>query len=562
MKFLSISATKSFVAFCSAFLVSAGLFAQGGAVSLESLLREMANRDALASWPEVPYTTGQASSYDRNSKTNNPEDGADAQSRWGKGWFANKDFSHYIRTEDNNGRREDVMLDVKGPGAIVRFWNTLGGNAYKYGGIIRVYIDGNPTPAIEMHNKNLLGSDGLVGEPFSYMAPKEAENPVWRGRNLFLPIPYQKSCKVTFDGHGKYAHQKGWSAMYYALNYRTYPAGTRVESFTMEALNQARELVKETGERLTKYGAPRGEKLAASVKDHTLAPGKYYRARLKGSSAVKELAVKIKADNMEQALRSTVLEISFDGEKTVWCPLGQFFGTGYQIKPHSTFNVAMDSAGLMTARWTMPFRKKADLRVRNYGDQPVILEKVEVRTDDWEWNENSMYFCASWKELRSIKTDYRRDGNYVEVKGKGVLVGDNLTLFNTHPDWWGEGDEKIYVDGETFPSHFGTGTEDYYGYAWCRPQFFSYPFHSQPTGAGNKAVGITSNNRYRGLDAVPFTSSLKFDMEIWHPFEKPMTYSPACFWYARPGAERNVQPDPEGVKLPVTMKKEDVINSL
>ena len=35
--------------------------------------------------------------------------------------------------------------------------------------------------------------------------------------------------------------------------------------------------------------------------------------------------------------------------------------------------------------------------------------------------------------------------------------------------WWGEGDEKVFVDGEKFPSHFGTGTEDYYGYAWCWP---------------------------------------------------------------------------------------------
>ena len=48
-----------------------------------------------------------------------------------------------------------------------------------------------------------------------------------------------------------------------------------------------------------------------------------------------------------------------------------------------------------------------------------------------------------------------------------------LHLINYHRGWWGEGDEKIYVDGEDFPSHFGTGTEDYYGYAWCRPEEFA-----------------------------------------------------------------------------------------
>ena len=124
--------------------------------------------------------------------------------------------------------------------------------------------------------------------------------------------------------------------------------------------------------------------------------------------------------------------------------------------------------------------------------------------------------------------------NYVTVKGKGVYVGDTLTLFNTHPDWWGEGDEKIFVDREPFPSHFGTGTEDYYGYAWCRPQPFSRPFHSQPSGAGNKTVGVTTNNRYRMLDAIPFEQAIRVDMELWHPFRAKVNYAPAAFWYARP----------------------------
>ena len=67
-----------------------------------------------------------------------------------------------------------------------------------------------------------------------------------------------------------------------------------------------------------------------------------------------------------------------------------------------------------------------------------------------------------------------------------MYVGDCLTLFNTVYAWRGEGDEKIYVDGESFPSHFGTGTEDYYGYAWCRPERFTgHPFIAQPDGSGN-----------------------------------------------------------------------------
>ena len=63
-------------------------------------------------------------------------------------------------------------------------------------------------------------------------------------------------------------------------------------------------------------------------------------------------------------------------------------------------------------------------------------------------------------------------------------MGDTLAVVNGAAAWWGEGDEKIYVDDESFPSHFGTGTEDYYGYAWCRAKSFSSPFHANRKGAG------------------------------------------------------------------------------
>jgi hypothetical protein len=134
-----------------------------------------------------------------------------------------------------------------------------------------------------------------------------------------------------------------------------------------------------------------------------------------------------------------------------------------------------------------------------------------------------------------------------------------LTLFNTANTWWGEGDEKIYVDGESFPSHIGTGTEDYYGYAWCKPEFFESAFHAQPSGDGNLVPGFTVNSRYRALDAIPFTKSIQFDMELWHWAKTTMDYAPTTIWYARPGATWDVQPDPEEAQRQVPRKMEDIV---
>ena len=72
------------------------------------------------------------------------------------------------------------------------------------------------------------------------------------------------------------------------------------------------------------------------------------------------------------------------------------------------------------------------------------------------------------------------------------------------------------MDGETFPSHFGTGTEDYYGYAWCWPGLFTHAYHAQPRCDGPGNYGRTSVNRFHILDRIPFTKDFKFDMELWH----------------------------------------------
>jgi hypothetical protein len=525
-----------------------------------SLLNEMTNKSSLSYFPTPAYTCKQFSSYSRDSKTKTTanEDGQfkPAKGRdWGAGWFENHDFSQYIRTETNKGRKEDVMFDAKGPGAIVRFWATFGGVPDQYGGIYRVYIDGNPEPVIEMHNKNMIGEAGLVAKPFSFFAPEKAENPTWRGRNLILPIPYAKSCKITYDGEHKYAHIGGWRGHYYQINYRTYESGVKVESFTKQSIKQYKEAIKTAGEQLIK-----DEKLAKNTdfKEITIQPGKEHRVILKGEKAISELMTQIDAADINQALRSTVLSIEFDGNQTVWCPIGQFFGVGYKALPHRTYYIKANTKGEMHASWLMPFKKKAVLRIKNLGDQTVKLKKLDLQTEDYEWKANSMHFYATWRETKDLSSELRSDYNYVSIKGKGVFVGDNLTLFNTFPDstginWWGEGDEKIYVDGEDFPSHFGTGTEDYYSYAWCRPQSFSAPNVSQPCGEGNKTPGHTSNNRYRLLDAIPFTTAFQFDMEIWHPYRAAMDYAPATFFYALPGVSYYVKPMPEQVRKKVKM---------
>jgi hypothetical protein len=146
----------------------------------------------------------------------------------------------------------------------------------------------------------------------------------------------------------------------------------------------------------------------------------------------------------------------------------------------------------------------------------------------------------------SAATQPRRDWNYVKAQGKGMYVGDMLHITNPVKDWWGEGDEKIYVDGETFPSHIGTGSEDYYGYAWCCNEPFTHAYHNQPRCDGPGNYGQTCVNRWHIIDNIPYTTSFQFDIEAWHWAECEIAMATTAYWYATPGGTDNFEkPTPE-----------------
>ena len=541
----------------AALLLAAPLLAQP--ISIESLLDEMADRDRLARLPEPAYTCRQSSSYDRGTVA--PEQ---------PGWFANMDRSHFVRVEEHDGHREYVMLDETGPGAVVRVWATWHGPGGKNfsDGTLRVYLDGRPEPVIEGPISRIIDGGALLTGPLS-----EGVSPATpygqRGHNLYLPIPYASHCKITYQTDvlvdpGAY---KG-EALYYQINYRTYPEGTPVTSFSRRQLGDLRSRINGTQLRLLSPRASAAAGAEAAALTGRLPAGETRTITLDGPGAIRELALNLDAANLPQALRSTVLEIDFDDEPGVWCPVGAFFGRGYRSAPHRTYYTEVARDGTMRSFWVMPFEQRCRIRLTNLSDQELDIVAGGVRVGPWQWDERSMHFQASWRQLTKVAS-FREgttrpgegafDVNYVTVRGHGVYVGDTLAVFNGTDAWWGEGDEKIFVDGESFPSHVGTGTEDYYGYAWCRPEFFDSPFHAQPSGAGNFTPGLSVNSRYRALDAIPFERSIQFDMELWHWRNTMVNFAPAAFWYARPGASRNVAPDPKTAALPVALQRSDVV---
>jgi hypothetical protein len=481
---------------------------QTAPITTESLLDEMTDLATMARFPSPGYTCRQFSSYDRASKSPTQD------------WFANNDCGQYLRVEDKAGHQEYVMMDAEGPGAIVRIWSA------NPAGNLRIYLDGSDRPVIDANMSELLG-----GKVQPLVRPIAGEYS--KGWNLYFPIPYARHCKVTSDKGG----------FYYHVNYRTYAAGTAVESFSPDQLRRLGDRIAGLASRLSE---PRGRDsdLAGRAEQFELylAPGQGERQEFSGPQAFTRFVVRLAASDREAGLRAVIVKVTFDGESCIEAPLGDFFGSAPGINPFETLPLGMTKEGEMYSHWFMPFKDSATIEVTNLGKEAVTLSG-EFAIKDYEWTDRSMHFHAKWRSQFDVATRPMQDWNYLTAKAKGVFAGVAFSIDNPVKAWWGEGDEKIYVDGETFPSHFGTGTEDYYGYAWCWPAVFTHAYHSQSRVDGPGNYGRTSVNRFDVLDRIPFTKDFRFDMELWHWDEKcKVNMAVTAYWYACPGGSDAFKP--------------------
>jgi hypothetical protein len=484
-----------------------------GEITTRSLLRELVDLGALARLPDPPYEARFESSYDRRSRT--PADT--------EGWFANDDWAsaerpNYPRKEQRGNRTEYVLLDAKGPGAIVRLWSA------SPAGTLRIYFDGRAEPEIEEEFDGFVSGKGSIPEPFSYVAAK--------GKNSYLPLPFRNGCKITIDSLvSQTSRGEPLEKVYYQVQYRSYApdSAERVRTFRRGDLQgiSAEPAVTQIFEKpWTAYEpSPRSSRHAFTSSGDELT----LSLERPGGAAVRELNIIVR-DVTDAALRNARFRASFDAETTIDVPLGDFFAQAPGLYPYDTLPFTIRADGSLTCRFPMPFQERASFTVT--GSRGAAAELV-LEPD--AWSERSLHFHARHRPPATLSTRPPSDLALVKLSGQGHYVGDAFNIQNPAPRWWGEGDDKIYVDGDAFPRCFGTGTEDYYGYAWSTTEVFTRALHAQPRVDNTDFSGRISNNRFRTLDAIPFQRSLRFDMELWHWEETRVTWDAMLYFYARPG---------------------------
>ena len=516
----------------SVMVVGCGVGADG--VTTGSLYEEMVDMVGLAEFPEPAYETVQFSSYDRRS---NLPGGAE--------WFANSDgfggeplpgFEAVLQEPGEDSIGVYLMANVEGPGALVRLWTAA------IDGTVQLWLDGNEEPIYSGPANDFFQSP-LDSFPQSQALNRaNLERTVYQRDAVYAPMPFARRLRLEWTGNLAHIH-------FYQMEVRKYAAGTRVKTFKPEDLDRFRETIDNVTAILADPDAGVAQHSATNASSIavTLAPGASEDAlSLEGTGAIERLELKVEAQDRDLALRQTVLHVYFDESPwgQVQAPLGDFFGAAPGVNPYQSLPFTVLPDGTMISRFVMPYRSSARIRFENSGDQRVTVTG-SVRPLDYEWDEHrSMHFRARWRVDHDLiaDPDAVQDLPFIVARGKGVYVGTTSILLNPNPiptpwgNWWGEGDEKVFVDDDSLPSLFGTGSEDYYNYSWSSPDIFLFPYCGQPRNDGPGNRGFVTNYRWHILDPLPFQQGIGFYMELFsHERTPEVSYARVGYHYAFPG---------------------------
>lgn len=504
-------------------------------ITTESLLNDMVDFERLTRLSEETYKAVQYSSYDRRSTK--PTDNF---------WFANEDgfgnepipgFEKVLKQPDANGIGEYLICDIRKPGAILRLWTA------QITGKIRLFLDDMTSPVFEGDAQDFFWKaiEKLSDTPVQI----DYVNTFRQFDAVYLPIPFARGCRIEWIGDIKETH-------FYHVGLRVYDSNVKVETFNVKEIPKYVQKMEEINRilRNPKDGVSNKKRTIQTKEISVPVASTKELFNITGQQAIEYFSVKLKANNPENALRKSLLKICFDDTSVpqIEVPIGDFFGAAPGLNPYQSLPFSVETDGTMTCRFVMPFKNAARIEIENNSDENITVSGG-LGTTDYKWEDGkSMHFRARWKINHELTATNINAGDnrasdilYLMASGQGRIVGAAAYLYNPSNvptpwgSWWGEGDEKIYVDQDTFPSFFGTGSEDYFNYSWSSAKIFSFPYCGQPRNDGPGNRGYVSNFRWHILDDIPFKDKIAFFMELGHHGNVPrFSYGRMVCLYASP----------------------------
>lgn len=216
--------------------------------------------------------------------------------------------------------------------------------------------------------------------------------------------------------------------------------------------------------------------------------------------------------------RDVIIRVYWDGQEqpSIESPLGDFLCNSWSCRQNVlALPINVNPRGGMNIYYPMPFGRHARITVENDSPNDLSGFFYTINYTLEEVPEEALYFHASWRRSNPLK--YGEEYLLLDgVKGRGQYVGTFMAWQQNNAGWWGEGEIKMYIDGDKeFPTICGTGTEDYFGGAWGFGDNFSAPYLGflQVVGKSDDVGARMTLYRFHVQDPVFFSSDLKVTMQ-------------------------------------------------
>lgn len=441
------------------------------------------------------------------------------------GWDNNNDGGKRIRDDDGGS----VLLDVKGAGYVSRMWFV----PIYQGGVVHIEVDGKTVVHMDIL-EFLLGvnsteianiDDWKASVSSSYYSNHQYDMLGYissNGYNYFVPISFNESCKIVF--YNKRAGTDNDVSLYKQIDYTLFPEGITAEPFVgFDNMSKANQKALENANKQLRADVFKAKN---GGKQYTLSGEKsveIYKKDISGAIKSLQLSLDDLSDaERARALRDLSIDMYWDGSDipSVSVSLGDFFGTPGAYAPYQTYAMGALENGVMYNLFYMPFSKAKAVVTNNSTDAKYTF-KVSV-TDEVIADgkaQDTLRFCANAKRLsdNDVGNDRWPDSTSFEAVGHGRIVGQLWHTYQVFDGyWWGEGDERMFVDGEKEPSWYGTGGEDIIGYASAIPSgaIFSAPFRAHSYGGEDVFLkGNRLNTWLLGAAAVTYDECIEMSLE-------------------------------------------------
>ncbi|MDD5706408.1 MAG: DUF2961 domain-containing protein [Kiritimatiellae bacterium] len=425
------------------------------------------------------------------------------------------DHGFFVRVEDKADCVEATLAEATGPGAITWIWS-----ANPVGTAV-LYIDNDEVPALHLPFASLLAGSILpVRDTFASMTA--------HGHNLHFPIVHSNRFRLAI----RVAERKQLSELFYHVAWNSLVADRPIHPFDAAAIQNAGPLLGSLGERFREWTVATTDATELAL-SFTLAASDsktIFESDQPGTIRLLEVTARSKA-----ALADLWIEARWDrhSQPAISAPLSMLAGVSAQCENTRSLPCTL-SGGRVLLRWPMPFGSASTMSFINKGNRPRdFAVRLLVDERPQQSDTTRLRFHANYAKQVALSLTARNVVTFADITGPGWIVGTSLRVDSRSAKWWGEGDEIIWLDRNDEAAWRGTGTEDYFGFAWCSDQLFHHPLRGQTRADGSRTNRrIAAMHKYHLIDRLPFRRFARFEMEAWGLAEGFMDYETTLMWYA------------------------------